>query len=66
MTLDRFYPIFDHVDWLRRMLPLGVKLVQLRVKDQPLDSVREQLQNLQELHSQRSPAVPPAQTEQSE
>ena len=43
MTLDRFYPIFDHVDWLRRMLPLGVKLVQLRVKDQPLDSVREQI-----------------------
>ena len=23
MTLDRFYPIFDHSDWLRRMLPLG-------------------------------------------
>lgn len=35
MTLDRFYPIFDHSDWLRRMLPLGVKLVQLRMKDQP-------------------------------
>ncbi|MCE8513157.1 thiamine phosphate synthase [Ruegeria pomeroyi] len=35
MTLDRFYPIFDHTDWLRRMLPLGVKLVQLRIKDQP-------------------------------
>ena len=33
MTLDRFYPIFDHPDWLKRMLPLGVKLVQLRIKD---------------------------------
>ncbi|MEX0317713.1 MAG: thiamine phosphate synthase [Ruegeria sp.] len=43
MTLDRFYPIFDHSDWLRRMLPLGVKLVQLRVKDQPEDVVREQI-----------------------
>ena len=33
MSLDRFYPIFDSVDWLERMLPLGVKLVQLRIKD---------------------------------
>lgn len=33
MTLDRFYPIFDHPSWLKRMLPLGVKLVQLRIKD---------------------------------
>ena len=33
MTLPRFYPIFDDVAWLRRMLPLGVKLVQLRIKD---------------------------------
>ncbi len=43
MTLDRFYPIFDHVDWLQRMLPLGVKLVQLRVKDQPDAVVREKI-----------------------
>ncbi|MBU2959954.1 thiamine phosphate synthase [Citreicella sp. C3M06] len=34
MTLDRFYPIFDSLEWLERALPLGVKLVQLRVKDQ--------------------------------
>ena len=43
MTLDRFYPIFDHSDWLRRMLPLGVQLVQLRIKDQPDPVVREQI-----------------------
>jgi len=43
MTLDRLYPIFDHSDWLRRMLPLGVKLVQLRIKDQPEEVVREQI-----------------------
>lgn len=35
MTLPRFYPIFDHPDWLRRALPLGVKLVQMRIKDRP-------------------------------
>lgn len=43
MTLDRFYPIFDSCDWLRRMLPLGVKLVQLRIKDAPLDIVRREI-----------------------
>ena len=43
MTLDRFYPIFDNCDWLRRMLPLGIKLVQLRIKDAPLDIVRREI-----------------------
>lgn len=44
MTLNRFYPIFDHSDWLKRMLPLGVKLVQLRIKDHPNSVVREQIE----------------------
>ena len=35
MTPDRFYPIFEDSGWLARMLPLGVKFVQLRIKDQP-------------------------------
>lgn len=43
MTLPRFYPIFDDVAWLRRMLPLGVKLVQLRIKNQPQDALHAQL-----------------------
>jgi len=41
MTLDRFYPIFDGPAWLERSLPLGVKLVQLRIKDRPEAEVRE-------------------------
>ncbi|WP_282127757.1 thiamine phosphate synthase [Roseobacter litoralis] len=49
MTLPRFYPIFDDVAWLRRMLPLGVKLVQLRIKDQPQDALRAQLTESREL-----------------
>lgn len=44
MTLDRFYPIVDHSDWLKRMLPLGIKLVQLRAKDQPDAVVREHIE----------------------
>ncbi|MEL7252803.1 MAG: thiamine phosphate synthase [Pseudomonadota bacterium] len=49
MTLARFYPIFDDVAWLRRMLPLGIKLVQLRIKDQPLDRVKAQLTEARDL-----------------
>lgn len=49
MTLDRFYPIFDHSDWLCRMLPLGVKLVQLRIKDQPDNVVRHEIEVSQAL-----------------
>ncbi|MEL6594359.1 MAG: thiamine phosphate synthase [Pseudomonadota bacterium] len=49
MTLPRFYPIFDDVSWLRRMLPLGVKLVQLRIKDQPEDALRAQLSEARDL-----------------
>lgn len=40
MILDRFYPIFDSLDWLDRTLPLGVKLVQLRIKDMPEAKLR--------------------------
>ncbi len=38
MKLPRFYPILDSVDWLDRALPLGVKLVQLRIKNRDPDA----------------------------
>jgi thiamine-phosphate pyrophosphorylase len=40
MTLARFYPIFDSPDWIARAVGLGVRLVQLRIKDQPEEAVR--------------------------
>ena len=43
MTLPRFYPIFDDVAWLQRMLPLGIKFVQLRIKDKSHNELRAQL-----------------------
>lgn len=33
MKIDPFYLIVDSADWIARLVPLGVKLVQLRVKD---------------------------------
>lgn len=42
-TLDRFYLVVDRFDWLPRFLPLGLKLVQLRIKDQPEAVVRKEI-----------------------
>ncbi len=33
MTLDKFYPIVESADWVRRLVGVGAKLVQLRVKE---------------------------------
>ena len=33
MTLDRFYPIVDSAAWVRRLVDVGARLIQLRVKD---------------------------------
>ncbi|MBB4066016.1 thiamine phosphate synthase [Gellertiella hungarica] len=33
MKLDPFYLIVDSADWIERLVPLGVRLVQLRMKD---------------------------------
>jgi thiamine-phosphate pyrophosphorylase len=43
VTLDRFYLVVDSAAWIERLLPLGVKLVQLRVKERPFDEVRQQI-----------------------
>jgi thiamine-phosphate pyrophosphorylase len=49
MKLDPFYLIVDSADWIERLVPLGVRLVQLRVKDRPEDEIR--------IHIRRAKAV---------
>lgn len=44
VALDPFYPIVPDLAWLERIVPLGVRLVQLRIKDKPLDEVRRQIE----------------------
>ncbi|WP_166418254.1 thiamine phosphate synthase [Cochlodiniinecator piscidefendens] len=41
--MERFYLIVDHVSRIELLVPQGVKLVQLRVKDQPIKEVRRQI-----------------------
>jgi thiamine-phosphate pyrophosphorylase len=43
LRLDPFYPILPDTDWLARLLPLGIKLVQLRIKDRPREAVRSEI-----------------------
>jgi thiamine-phosphate pyrophosphorylase len=39
----RFYPIVPDVTWLKRLVPLGIKTVQLRIKDMPQEEVKRQV-----------------------
>jgi thiamine-phosphate pyrophosphorylase len=41
--LDAFYPIVPDVDWLRLVVPLGVRTIQLRLKDATDREVRNQI-----------------------
>jgi thiamine-phosphate pyrophosphorylase len=47
--LDPFYLVVDHADWLPRLLPQGVTLVQLRVKDGSERELREQIARARDL-----------------
>lgn len=49
MTLDPFYPIVDSAAWLRRLLPLGIKLVQLRVKGRSEEETRGEIRAARDL-----------------
>jgi thiamine-phosphate pyrophosphorylase len=44
IRLDPFYPILPDTEWLARLLPLGLKLVQLRIKDRPRDVVSAEIE----------------------
>ncbi|TGP50818.1 thiamine phosphate synthase [bacterium M00.F.Ca.ET.230.01.1.1] len=43
MKLDPFYLIVDSAAWIERLVPLGVKLVQLRIKDLDEPSLRREI-----------------------
>ena len=43
MRLALFYPLVPNLAWLKRLVPLGVKTVQLRIKDKPAEVVRAEI-----------------------
>ena len=40
--LDPFYPVVPDSNWVLKLVPVGTKLIQLRIKDQPEAEVRRQ------------------------
>lgn len=47
MKLDPFYLIVDSAEWIARLVPLGVKLVQLRIKERDDGTLRAQIRAAQ-------------------
>jgi thiamine-phosphate pyrophosphorylase len=47
MKLPRVYPIVDSAPWVSRLAPLGVRLLQLRIKDQPAAHLTGQIADAQ-------------------
>jgi thiamine-phosphate pyrophosphorylase len=43
VTLDPFYPIVPDTNWLKRLLPLGIRTVQLRYKGNDPAEIRRQV-----------------------
>jgi thiamine-phosphate pyrophosphorylase len=41
--LDVFYPIVPDIDWMRRLVPLGIRTVQLRLKDAAAGEIARQI-----------------------
>lgn len=49
MRLDPFYLIVDSAEWIERLVPLGVRLVQLRIKDMPERELRQHIRRSETL-----------------
>ncbi|RWJ05747.1 thiamine phosphate synthase [Mesorhizobium sp.] len=49
MKLDPFYLIVDSAAWIGRLVPLGVKLVQLRIKDMEEAALRAEIHRAKKL-----------------
>ena len=49
MKLDPFYLIVDSAGWIERLVPLGVRLVQLRIKDKPDEILRAEIRRARTL-----------------
>lgn len=49
MKLDRCYVIVDSAAWLKRLLPPGVRFVQLRLKERSIEEVRQEIATAKQL-----------------
>lgn len=43
VPLDPFYPVLPDAEWIERLVPLGIRLVQLRAKDMEAAQLRDEI-----------------------
>lgn len=49
MQLPRVYPVVDSARWVDRLVSLGVRLIQLRIKDRCIDALRSEIREAKRL-----------------
>ncbi|UNE54800.1 thiamine phosphate synthase [Bartonella machadoae] len=49
MKLDPFYLIVDSADWVERLVPLGIKLIQLRMKNEDSKTISQHIKRAKNL-----------------
>ena len=47
--LDRFYPVVPDSTWVDRLVPIGTRLIQLRIKDQSNEEIRRQVRHAKDV-----------------
>lgn len=47
--LDPFYPVVPDVSWVKRLMPIGARLIQLRIKDQPAEEIARQIREARDI-----------------
>src|SRR4029450_7219746 len=47
--LDPFYPVVPDASWVKRLVPIGTRLIQLRIKDQPAEEIGRQVREARDL-----------------
>lgn len=52
-AIDVFYPIVPNLEWLERLVPLGVRTIQLRLKDAPPEEIDRQIDGSLEICARR-------------
>ena len=49
MLPSKFYPLVDDIKWIEKFLPLGVKFIQLRLKEKPKRELNQQIRDALQL-----------------
>ena len=45
IVLSRVYPVVESAAWVRRLLAVGARLIQLRVKERPTEQIRQEIRS---------------------